>query len=72
MIENSRQKFKYLENEMNFYDEIKSIFDHFWRATIEANNNFFGRWESDSKLYLDVSDFLHANEIQNMLIVAHM
>ena len=40
MIENSRQKFKYLENEMNFYDEIKSIFDHFWRATIEANNNF--------------------------------
>ena len=32
MIENSRQKFKYLENEKRFYGEIKSIFHHFKRA----------------------------------------
>ena len=37
MPKKSRQKFKYLENEKSFSDEIKSIFDHFWRAIIEAN-----------------------------------
>ena len=29
MTEKSRQKFKYLENENSFQDEIKSIFHHF-------------------------------------------
>ena len=33
----ARRKFKYLENEKSFQDEIKSIFHHFWRAIIEAN-----------------------------------
>ena len=28
------QKFKYLENEKSFLDEIKNIFHNFWRATI--------------------------------------
>ena len=37
MTENSRQKFKYLENKKTFSDEIKSIFDHFWKT----NNKFF-------------------------------
>ena len=29
MTKESRQKFKYLENEKTFYTEIKSIFHHF-------------------------------------------
>ena len=33
----SSQKFKYLENEESFYDEIKSIFHHFQGAFNEAN-----------------------------------
>ena len=37
MTKKSRQKFKYLENEKSFYDEIKSIFYHFWTTIIEAN-----------------------------------
>ena len=37
----SRQKFKYLKNKESFQDEIKSIFDHFWRAIIEANEKIF-------------------------------
>ena len=41
MPKKSRQKFKYLENEKSFYDEIKSIFHNFWRAIIEANNKKF-------------------------------
>ena len=42
MTKKLRQKFKYLENEKNFYDEIKSIFHHFYKAFIEANKkNFF-------------------------------
>ena len=38
--------YKYLENEKSFWDE-RNIFRHFWRAIIEENNIFFGRWESD-------------------------
>ena len=39
----SRQKFKYLENEKTFYDEMKSIFQ---RTFIEADKtNFWGRWD---------------------------
>ena len=40
MPKKSRQKLKYLENEKSFQDEIESIFHHFWRAIIEANNFF--------------------------------
>ena len=29
----------------------KKHFQHFWRAIIKANKQFFGRWESDFKLY---------------------
>ena len=36
MPKKSKQKFKYLENEKGFWDEIKSIFHHFLRAIIEA------------------------------------
>ena len=41
MIKKSRQKFKYLDNEKTFYDELKSIFHHFQSALIEANKAFF-------------------------------
>ena len=41
MIKKSRQKFKYLDNEKSFYDELKSIFHHFQSAFIEANKTFF-------------------------------
>ena len=42
----SRQKFKCLENEKSSYDEIKSIFHNFWRASIEANKKIFLKGES--------------------------
>ena len=32
------QKFKYLENEKGFLDEIKSVFHSFWRAIIWCKN----------------------------------
>ena len=35
-------RFKYLENE----NEIKSIFHHFWRVSIEVNNKIFLEGES--------------------------
>ena len=35
------QKFEYLENEKSFLDEIKNIFQSFWRAII---------WEKNIKL----------------------
>ena len=38
MPKNARQKFKYPENEKSFQDEIKSVFHHFGRAIIEADN----------------------------------
>ena len=48
MAKKPTQKFKYLENEKSFQDEIKSIFDHFERAFIEANKTiFFPNRESD-------------------------
>ena len=37
MNKKPRQKFKYLENEKRFSDEIKSIFHYFQRAFIEEN-----------------------------------
>ena len=37
MMRKSRQKFKYLEKEKSFSDEIKNIFHHFERAFIETN-----------------------------------
>ena len=40
MPKKSIQKFKYLENEKSFEDNIKDIFYNFWRAIIEANNFF--------------------------------
>ena len=49
MPKKSIQKFKYLENEKSFEDNIKSIFYNFWRAIIEANIFFFESWQSDFK-----------------------
>ena len=45
MPKKSSQKFKYLENEKSFYDEIKRIFHHFWKATNDGNKNFFLKGE---------------------------
>ena len=39
MNKNSRQKFKYFENEKSFSGEIKSILYHFKKAFIEGKNN---------------------------------
>ena len=46
MPKKSRQKFKYLENEKSFWNEIKSIFHHFWRAIIEVIKKIFLEGES--------------------------
>ena len=45
MTKNSRQKFKYLENEKSF-SEKKIVFHYFYRAFIEANQTFFLESES--------------------------
>ena len=59
MPKKSRQKFKYLENEKRFYDEIKSIFHHFWRAIIEANKkNFFEGKSPTLRISFDEFDSL--------------
>ena len=58
MTKKSRQKFKYLENEKNFQDEIKSIFHHFKKAFIEENkNNFVWMVRSDFKIDFNVYIF---------------
>ena len=62
MTKKSRQKLKYLENEKSFWDEIKSIFYHFWRVIIEVNKKFFGRWESDFN-NLSISSFYSSRNI---------
>ena len=41
MTKKLRQKFKYLENEKSFKDEIKSVFHDFQRAFIEAKKIYF-------------------------------
>ena len=46
MIDNSRQKFKYIENKKSFKDEIKSVFHHFQKDFIEANKKIFLEGES--------------------------
>ena len=46
MAKKSTQKFKYLENNVTFLDEIKSIFHHFYRPFIEANQIMFFDGES--------------------------
>ena len=57
MPKKSRQKFKYLENEKSFKDELKSIFRHFWRVIIETNKkNFF--WRVLFKIYSKFRLFL--------------
>ena len=47
MAEKSRQKFKYLENEKRFQDEIKSNFHHFQRVFIEEIKTIFF-WKCES------------------------
>ena len=46
MNKKSRQKLKYLENEKSFYDEIKSIFHHFYGLSFKQIKQFFlqGEW----------------------------
>ena len=46
MAKKSTQKFKYLENEESFQDEIKSISHNFKRAFVEANKTIFLEGES--------------------------
>ena len=64
-----RQKFEYLENDKSFWDEIKSIFHHFWRAVIEVNNkkiNLGG--ESPTLSYGRKNEkFLHKRKIFHFL-----
>ena len=48
------QKFEYLENERNFYDEIKNIFHSFWRSIIWRKNKNLIR-NSGQKLLLKLS-----------------
>ena len=46
----SGQKFRYVENDDGFLDEIKNTFHHLENTFIEANkSNFFGRRESHFK-----------------------
>ena len=51
MPKKSRQKFKYLEKEKRFWDEIKVIFLHFCRVIIEANKIIFLEGESPTLIW---------------------
>ena len=53
MTKKSRQKFKYVENEKSFWDEIKNIFHYFWKTSIEANNNFFLKGEGTILIFFN-------------------
>ena len=47
-LKNSGQKSKYLKNEKNYYDEIKSIFHHFKRLSLKQRKpTFLEDYESD-------------------------
>ena len=46
MPKKSGQKFKYLENEKSFYDEIKSIFHNFEGLSLKQIKFFFLEGES--------------------------
>ena len=48
MTKKARQKFKYVQNEKRFSDEIKGIFHHFSRVFIEANKKIFLEGESST------------------------
>ena len=52
MTKKSRQKFKYYENKKSYYDEIKSIFHHFYRAFIGSNKTIFLERESPTLMPL--------------------
>ena len=41
MTKKSRQKFKYIENEKCFEDEIKSVFHHFKGLSLKQIKRFF-------------------------------
>ena len=66
MTKKSRQKFKYLENEKSFKDEI-SIFQHFWRAIIKVKKQkkIFWKWKPDFSLYwlFLILYFFHSSQI---------
>ena len=50
MTKMSWQKLKYLENKTSFQDEMKNIFQHFYRGlNQESNTIFLGKWESGFK-----------------------
>ena len=67
MTKKTWQKRKYLENEKSFLDEIKTNFHHFWRALNEANNNFFGRWESEFKYVFDEKEIVGSNFVNSVV-----
>ena len=46
MTKKSKQKFRYLEREKSFQNEIKSIFQHFKKAFTEVNKKCFLEGES--------------------------
>ena len=46
MTRRIKNKFKYLNNEQSFSDEIKGIFHYFQRAFIEVNKESFLEGES--------------------------
>ena len=65
----SRDKNLNILRTKSFLDEIKSIFHHFWRTIIEANNIFLGRWESDAKSYfLRMENLFPRNKCQNTAV----
>ena len=50
MTKRSGQKFKYLEDEKTFKDEIKCIFHDFKGLSLkQIKQIFFERWETDFK-----------------------
>ena len=58
MTKKSRQKCKYLENEMSFQDEIKSIFHHFQKAVNDQIKQICLEGESPTLIKLQTFNFI--------------
>ena len=67
MNKKSRQKFKYLEKEKSFYDEIEQIF-RFWRAIIELNFFFEGERPITNK---QISKIYYVIRISKLILKNH-
>ena len=69
MTKKSRKKCKYLQNKKSILDKTKSIFHHFLKAFIKANNSIF--LEGQSPILKKVYEFDEKRDDDKKMIVKH-